>query len=287
MNTGARTVKNVAGYDVTRLMVGSEGTLGIVTSAILRLLPRPPERRTLFCVFPQLQGASEAAAEIIASGFSPSALEILDERTTAAVETHAREGLGGGVWLLVELDGTKAFCEEEGSKVEELVKGSYGAAVSNRSRGADLEQLWRARRQVLPALSSLASTLVVEDITVPRSNLPRMVGAITEIGEEYDLRVAIYGHAGEGNLHPTFLRDRRHDDQMERIASGVSDMVRVCLDLGGRAAPQCGVGMDKISFLRLETGGAGCEIMNRLKDAVDPKGIMNPGKMFYGTSLHA
>jgi glycolate oxidase len=283
INTGARTVKSVAGYDISRLMVGSEGTLGIVTSVILKLLPLPQERRSLFCIFPDVRRAAEAVVEIIGSGVIPSILEIVGKETTSAVENLLKGGLSSGVWLLVEFDGTKAVCEEEASKVGKMLKKNFSAVVHEGSADGDLEKAWKARREVLPALTRLAPTVILEDVTVPRSKLPIMVDKIDKIAQKYNVRIAIYGHAGEGNIHPTFLTDRKNADEMKRAKSAISEMMRECLDLGGTISGEHGIGVDKMPFLKLEIGKVGYEVMKRLKESLDPKGIMNPGKMFYGT----
>jgi len=281
LRTGARTVKSVAGYDVTRLMVGSEGTLGIVTSAFLKVLPLPPARRMLSCSFPDLGKASEAVSEILGQGHVPSILEIMDEKTVTAVGAHTGEKLGDGVMLLVELDGTRAICEEDASGIREIIEGKFGGKVISDVDGGRLETVWKARRAVLPALTRLSPTVILEDVTVPRSRLPEMAARIMKVAERYALRIAIFGHAGDGNLHPTFLTDKRKHDEMKRVNAGISEMMRACIDLGGTISGEHGIGLDKMPFLKLEVGKAGYDIMKRLKTSLDHKGIMNPGKMFY------
>jgi glycolate oxidase len=280
VRTGARTVKSVAGYDVTRLMVGSEGTLGVITSIILRLLPRPQSRRVLWCWFESVGGASEAVADLIGSGLIPSVLELMDEKTVKAVEAYLGQAVGEGVLLLCEFDGSNSVCDEDASKTIGILKGKYGRQVRTDGDGSDSEQLWRARRSVLPALTRLAPTVTLEDVTVPRSKLPDMVERIERIAGRYGLKIAVYGHAGDGNLHPCFLGDKTNKDEMKRVAAAVSEMMRACIDLGGTISGEHGIGLDKKPYIVLELGEAGCEILNRVKSALDPKGIMNPGKMF-------
>ena len=284
LRTGARTVKSVAGYDVTRLMVGSEGTLGVVTSAFLKVLPLPPARRVLSCSFPDLGKASEAVSEIVGQGLVPSILEIMDEKTVTAVSDHTGEKLGDGVMLLIEFDGTRPICEEDASRAREIVEGKFGGKVIADVDGSRRETVWKARRAVLPALTRLSPTVILEDVTVPRSRLPEMAAGIMKVAERYALRIAIFGHAGDGNLHPTFLTDKSKHDELKRVNAGISEMMRACIDLGGTISGEHGIGLDKMPFLKLEVGKAGYDIMKRLKASIDHKGIMNPGKMFYDAS---
>jgi glycolate oxidase len=280
IRSGARTVKSVAGYDVTRLMVGSEGTLGVITSVIVRLLPRPPARRALWSWFDSAGAASDAVADLIGSGLLPSVLELMDEETVRAVEAYIGESLGTGVLLLWEFDGSRSVCDEDASKSIGILKEKYGRDVDADGQDAHAEKLWKARRAVLPALTRLAPSVVLEDVTVPRSRLPDMVEMIEKISRRYDLRIAVYGHAGDGNLHPSFLTDKKNRDEMKRVGAAVSEMMRACVDFGGTISGEHGVGIDKKPYIALEIGEVGCEIMRRVKSSLDPKGIMNPGKMF-------
>jgi glycolate oxidase len=280
IRSGARTVKSVAGYDVTRLMVGSEGTLGIITSVIVRLLPLPAARRVFWCRFESVATASEAVADLIGAGLLPSGLEIMDETTVKAVEAYLGDGLGAGVLLLGEFDGTKAVCDEDASKAIGVLKGRYGRDVETDLEGRNAADLWKARRSVLPALTRYSPTVILEDVTVPRSKLPEMVERMRKISGRYGLRIAVFGHAGDGNLHPSFLTDKKNRDEIKRVGVAVSEMMRACIDLGGTISGEHGIGVDKMPYVKMELGEAGCEIMRRVKNSLDPKGIMNPGKMF-------
>jgi glycolate oxidase len=262
-------------------MVGSEGTLGVVTSAFLKVLPLPPAMRVLSCAFPDLGSASEAVSEILGQGLVPSILEIMDEKTVTAVADHTGQKLGDGVMLLAEFDGTRAICDEDASKAKGIIEGKFGGKVIGDVDGSEREMVWRARRAVLPALTRLSPTLILEDVTVPRSRLPEMAAMIRKIAERYALRIAVFGHAGDGNLHPTFLTDRKKHDELKRVNAGMSELMRACIDLGGTISGEHGIGLDKMPFLKLELGKAGYDIMKRLKASLDHKGIMNPGKMFY------
>jgi glycolate oxidase len=281
LKTGARTVKSVAGYDVTRLVVGSEGTLGIVTSAILRLLPLPRARRVIKCGFADISRAAEAVSEIMASGLVPSILEIMDEKTVRAVGDYLKEEVGDGVLLLAEFDGAKSLCDEEASKAVDILTERCGGAVDSDIGDSESEALWAARRAVLPALTRLSTTVILEDVTVPRSKLPDMVGKISRISSKYQVGIAVFGHAGDGNIHPAFLTDRKNTDEIKRVEAAIAEMMYASLDLGGTISGEHGIGADKMPFLKLEIGKAGYEIMKRMKTSLDPRGIMNPGKMFY------
>jgi glycolate oxidase len=281
VRTGARTVKSVAGYDVTRLMVGSEGTLGVVTSITLRLLPLPPVRRAVACLFEDIAGAAEAASEIIADGCVPSVLELMDHTTVGAVESYLKESIGGRVLLLAEFDGVRSLADEEASRALAVLKGKSGVLVDGQVESERAELLWRARRSALPALTRIAPTVVLEDVTVPRSKLRQMIQSARKAAGKYEIRIAVFGHAGDGNLHPTFLIDRRDSGQVKRLDAAISEIMGICIDLGGTVSGEHGIGIDKMPFLKLELGEAGYEIMRRLKASLDPRGIMNPGKMFY------
>jgi glycolate oxidase len=278
IRTGARTVKSVAGYDVTRLMVGSEGTLGLVTSAMMRLRPLPPARRTLLARFEDTARAAEAVSAVIASGVVPAILELMGARTVEAVGSYLERDLGRGVLLLVEVDGSRSGCGEDASKTADILKNSFGADLEE-SR-AEEELYWKARRSVLPALTRLAPSVILEDVTVPRSVLPDMVEKTRMIAGKYGLDLAVFGHAGDGNLHPTLLVDGRDRDEMKRVEGAVPEMMRACIDLGGTISGEHGIGLDKAPYLGLELGKTGVQIMRRLKESLDPRGIMNPGKMF-------
>jgi glycolate oxidase len=259
-------------------MVGSEGTLGLVTSAMMRLRPLPPARRTLLARFEDTARAAEAVSAVIASGVVPAILELMGARTVEAVGSYLERDLGRGVLLLVEVDGSRSGCGEDASKTADILKNSFGADLEE-SR-AEEELYWKARRSVLPALTRLAPSVILEDVTVPRSVLPDMVEKTRMIAGKYGLDLAVFGHAGDGNLHPTLLVDGRDRDEMKRVEGAVPEMMRACIDLGGTISGEHGIGLDKAPYLGLELGKTGVQIMRRLKESLDPRGIMNPGKMF-------
>lgn len=278
---GARTVKSVAGYDVARLIVGSEGTLGIITSAVLRLLPLPQSRRALSAGFSDVRTALEAVSRMVGDGLLPAVLEMMDGACTRAVSGYLKESPGGDVLLLAEFDGMPSVCEENARRAARLLKDEFRAAVRIEVEPGEREKLWQARRAVLPALTRLRPKILLGDITVPRSKLPAMAEEIVRIGDKYSVQVAVFGHAGDGNIHPTFLTDGKDSDEMTRVKSALAEMMQVCVDLEGTVSGEHGVGLDKKPYLKLEIGQSGYDVMRSLKNSIDPRGIMNPGKMFF------
>lgn len=281
IRTGARTVKSVAGYDITRLMAGSRGTLGLITSAFLKVLPQPQARKAFAVGFDSVGKASEAAAGVMEQGLTPSILEIMDARAVDAVSSHTGETPGQGVMLLAEFEGTRSLCDEDASKAREICETQFGGRVMTEADGPECERIWRARRAVLPALTAMSPAVIVEDVTVPRIRLAEMAAEMKKVAERYALNMVVFGHAGGGSLHPAFLIDRKRADELKRIRAGMSEMLRTCIDLGGTISGEYGIGLDKAPFLKLEIGTSGYDIMKRLKASLDGKGIMNPGKMFY------
>jgi len=281
IRVGARTVKSVAGYDIARLLVGSEGTLGFITSVTLKVLPLPPARRLLAATFDDVTKAAEAASAIIENRLLPSVIEIMDRMTIEASQSYIGKRIDGVVLLLIEFDGSEAVCDEEASKCMGLLKEDFGGAVDDRVDPDRATLLWEARRSALPALTRVANGVVLEDVTVPRSRLAAMIEKIQVISRNYGIRVAVFGHAGDGNLHPTLLFERKNRDDLKRLEGAIAEMMRACLDLGGTISGEHGIGLDKMPFLKLELSKAGYEIMMNLKRSLDPRNIMNPGKMFY------
>jgi glycolate oxidase len=282
VKTGARTVKCVTGYDLARLFTGSEGTLGVVTSAILRLIPLPEERITILASFKRLEDAASLVSEAVSAGLAPSALEIMDNVTLSAIRESS--GLnspeGTSALVLSEADGFKEVAVKEAQKVRDLSVKNGAISVQMEKEKERREKLWAARRGAFAALARKKPTTILEDIVVPRTRLVDMVKSVAEIGKRHQLVIATYGHAGDGNLHPTILCDKRDEDEMRRARAAAGDIFERALDLGGTLSGEHGIGFEKAGFMHKEVGEAGIRIMKRLKDSFDPKGIMNPGKMF-------
>ncbi len=282
---GGRTVKNASGYDLTGLFVGSEGTLGVVTRAVLRLIPRPETRQTLRADFKAIEQAAEAITAVLGAGVVPSALEIMDDVTIRCVENYLRIGLPLDVEaiLLIEVDGPAAALSEQARLIAALCEEHGAVRVRVAQTKEEEAELWRARKAVSPAVVQVKPTKISEDATVPRSRVPALIRAIKEIARKYRLTIAIFGHAGDGNLHPNLLVDKSDPDEMARAEAAIEEIFKAALALGGTLSGEHGIGLLKAPFLELEYGGPGVATMRKIKETLDPYGILNPGKIFGGS----
>jgi len=282
VSLGSRTIKSVTGYDLTRLMVGSEGTLGFITEATLRLIPKPETRAALLAAYKTLEDASEAVVAIIRSGVIPSTLELMDDVTIKAVEAHSPTGGAPdcGALLLVETDGSEAEVARQAARIEGVLAKTGALELRRASDPTEQEKLWKARRSALTALARVSPSVVLEDATVPRSQIPAMVRAIRSIAEKHGLTIGTFGHAGDGNLHPTIITDLRDKTAARKVHAAASEIFGAALSLGGTLSGEHGIGVAKAIFMEDEVGKAGLAAMRAVKDALDPRGIMNPGKIF-------
>jgi glycolate oxidase len=285
MRTGRRTIKDVAGYNLTQLFVGSEGTLGVITEVTLELIPRPAAQATALAAFPKLADACEAVGQILASGIVPLVTELMDQAVIRAVDAFqrsrsidARLPVDDEALLLVAVDGDIDQVERDIGVITDVLKSS-GASEVRRARDAEqAETLWEARRSVSPALARLAHDKLGEDIVVPRSHVPRMVERIKRISAECDVPIAVYGHIGDGNLHPTVLCDRRDTAMLKRVEAAAGAIFDAAIDLGGSITGEHGVGLAKLDFLSRAVDPLALESMLAIKRIFDPNGILNPGK---------
>jgi glycolate dehydrogenase FAD-linked subunit len=282
VSLGSRTIKSVTGYDLTRLMVGSEGTLGFITEATVRLIPRPEARSAFLAAYRTLEDASEAVVAIIRSGVIPSTLEIMDDVTIKAVEAHSPTGgaLDCGALLLAEADGSDADVARQSARMEDVLAKTGLIELRRASDPSEQEKLWKARRGALTALARVSPSVVLEDATVPRSEIPAMVRAIRAIAEKHGLTIGTFGHAGDGNLHPTIITDLRDKEAAKKVHAAVAEIFAAALSLGGTLSGEHGIGVAKASFMEDEVGKEGLAAMRAVKDALDPRGVMNPGKIF-------
>jgi glycolate oxidase len=280
VKTGSRTVKCVTGYNLTGLLVGSEGTLGVISEIILKLIPLPQARRAMLATFDQVGQASETVAAIIAHRIVPATLEFLDNFTIRTVEDYSHVGLpvDAAALLLIEVDGHPAVVAEEAEKVEALCRKLGATQVHTARDAAERDRVWSARRAALSALAKLKPTVVLEDATVPRSQVPAMIRAIEEIGRKFKLPIGTFGHAGDGNLHPTILTDRRNQEEWRRVEAAVAAIFEAALALGGTLSGEHGIGKAKSRFLEKEVGPGTIYYSKRIKAALDPKNILNPGQ---------
>jgi glycolate oxidase len=280
VRTGGKTVKDVAGYDLTGLFVGSEGTLGLITEATLRLLPAPPPKLTLLAFFPSVPAAGNAVAGITARGIVPVTLELMDAFTIAAVEDvyHLGLDLTAAAMLMVESDAGGAAAEAELAAAERACNDAGATSVLRAADEQEADWLRQARRAAHPALER-AGVARMDDVGVPRSRIPEMLAEIERISTELGLRVGVFGHAGDGNLHPTYVVDRDDPTAESRIDAARAVIYRAALALGGTVTGEHGTGVTKKAFLAEQRGDAGVAAMRAIKHALDPHALLNPGKV--------
>jgi len=281
VKAGARTVKCVTGYNLGGIMVGSEGTLGVFDKIILKLIPMPPARKAMMAIFNDINKASETVSAIIANRIVPVTLEFMDNFTIRAVEDFSHAGLPveAAALLLIEVDGHPVQVEEDAEKVESLCRRLGAMSIRVARDATERDKVWEARRAALSALSRIKPTTVLEDATVPRSRVPAMIRSIEGIAREFNLTIGTFGHAGDGNLHPTILTDRRNHQEWERVEKAIESIFDRALSLGGTLSGEHGIGMAKSRFMEKETSRATIVYSRRIKAALDPKNILNPGKI--------
>lgn len=281
MHTGGKAIKNVAGYNLHDLLVGSEGTLGIFTKILLRLIPLPVASEVLLVHFDKLAQSADAVAGIIAAKITPAMLEFLDQTTIRCVEDFAKIGLPrniGGL-LLIELDGHPTVVAEEADKVEAICRRCKALEVIRTNDPNEAVRLKSARRTAFAALARVRPTTVLEDATVPRSEVPRMVDRIDALAKKHSVTLGTFGHAGDGNLHPTACSDERDREEMHRVEKMFEEIFQAALDLGGTITGEHGVGLAKKKFLETQVGMPGIAMMQAVKKVTDPNCVLNPGKV--------
>lgn len=283
IRTGARTVKSVVGYDLTRLFVGSEGTLGVITEIVLKLIPLPEAKRTLLAVFPDIRDAARTVSDIIRRRIVPTTLEFMDNNAIRCVEDYLHLGLPveAGAILLIEVDGAEDILDSQVHKISNVCRENGASGVEIARDEEEAEKLWLARRSISASIAKLAPTKVNEDIAVPRSKVPDIINGIAEIAEKFDLPIVNFGHAGDGNIHVNIMSDRRDVERMKRAEEAVRDLFRLVLSLGGSISGEHGIGISKAPYMAWETGENVVNLMKSMKRLFDPNGILNPGKLFY------
>lgn len=282
IRTGGRTVKNVTGYDLTKLIVGSEGTLGIITKAILRLIPKPPASETVMAVFDSLVDAGRAISRILTSGILPAKMELMDQASMVAVENYRPSGLptDAEALILIELDGHPMAVRDEAEQVSQVCRQIGAREVRVPQTKEEKEEVWKARKLVSPAIVKVKPTKISEDATVPRSKIPEMCHRLQEIKEKYKIDLVVFGHVGDGNLHPNIIADKSDKAEMLRVEKAVAEIFEAAVQLGGTLSGEHGIGTMKAPFMEMELGAVGLDMMKRIKQAWDPQNIMNPGKIF-------
>ena len=282
LHTGGKVVKDVAGYRLNPLLVSSEGTLGFFTAITVKLIPKPRVKTTMLAHFPEMRRAALAVSAVIAAKIIPATLEFLDKVTIKCVEDYAHVGLPLDVEavLLIEVDGHPVVVAEQAAGVEAICK-KYGCSFFQTARTADEAlNLAAARRTALSALARLRPTTILEDATVPRSRIADMLKVIQDAAQKYRVTIGTFGHAGDGNLHPTCLTDERDKDEIARAHMAFDEIFDAAISMGGTITGEHGVGLAKKKYLPRLAGEPGIRVMRGIKQAFDPKGILNPGKIF-------
>ena len=281
VKTGSRTVKCATGYNIAPLLVGSEGTLAVTSKVTLKLIPPPKASKAMMALFKDMDGASQAVAGIIAAHVVPCTLEFLDHASINYIEDYVKIGLprDAGAMLLIEVDGHPAQVEDEAVIVEKVLRDNSATEIVVARDAAEKSRIWEARRVAIPALARCRPTLMLEDATVPRSKIPAMIKALDEIAARHNVTIATFGHAGDGNLHPSILCDRRDKEEFSRVERAVDDLFNAALELGGTLSGEHGIGTAKIKWLEQETSHGTIMFSRRLRKAFDPKGLFNPSKI--------
>ena len=281
VKTGSRTVKCVTGYNLAGMLIQSEGTLGVISQAILKLVPPPKASKALMAVFDDMQNAAEAVAGIIAAHVLPCTLEFLDNNTIVRVDDFTKAGLprDAAAILLIEVDGHPAQVADDAEAVERVLKETKAVAVHVPKDAAEKFKLWEARRMALPVLARCRPTTVLEDATVPRSQIPAMMKAVNDIAAKYKVEVGTFGHAGDGNLHPTFLCDKRDAEEFKRVEEAIDEMFDTAIRLQGTLSGEHGIGTAKAKWMEKETSRGTILFSQRLRRALDPKGLLNSTKL--------
>jgi len=283
LRTGRRTVKGVAGYDLTKLFVGSEGTLGVITKATLALRPLPQAPGTLVAAFPAVRAAGEAVSRIVREGLVPSLLEIMDATSIAAVEAHLNTelgaGKGAGALLLCQSDAGDEAARRELRAIEQVCADAGADLVHATFDPAEGGLLLAARRAVLPAIEGYGAWMT-DDVCVPRTRIADLITACERISEQVGLRIAVVGHAGDGNMHPTIVYDAASEAEFERADQAFRGILAAGLALGGTVTGEHGIGKIKREWLEREIGPVGMGVHRSIKAALDPGNLFNPGSMF-------
>ncbi len=281
MRTGSQCMKSVSGYDLARLFVGSEGTLGVVTEIILKINPKPTAIKTSLARFTSLKDAGQAVTDIMHSGIIPSVLEVLDDNTIKVLREHANMDLPDAMAIiLVETDGyTETEASVQMDKITEIFNENRATHIRTAESVEEAEELWLARRSAGSVAAQLRTNNVSEDVAVPISKVPHLLTGISTIVHNYHLPFVIFGHAGDGNLHPKVMYDSSDPDQVKRAGKAVDEIFRLTCELGGTLTGEHGIGLSKAPYMTLEHDPVEMDVMRKIKEIFDPNNILNPGKM--------
>ena len=279
IRTGGKTLKNVSGYDLTRLMCGSEGTLGIITEITLRLVPSAPAKATLQAIYSNLDDAATTVSAIIGSGIVPTTLELIDRTVLDVISNYggAKFSDEAEALLLIEVDGEEVLLEEQGKRIEKFCKDRGAMEVERAKTPEEAEKLWQARRSAFGAVASIMPNCIVEDATVPVKMLPAIIRKIVELADKYQLKIGVLAHAGDGNLHPLIMTDLRDKEEMERVDKALVELYEAAMKMGGTLSGEHGIGIAKDKFMSMEFTQISIDLMRGIKRVFDPNNILNPG----------
>jgi glycolate oxidase len=282
IDTGVETMKGVAGYDLTRLLVGSEGTLAVITGITLRLIPRPSAKKTMVGLFPDILSAVITVASITKNKIIPTILEFMDRLCLDCVREEMGLSIprGAGAMLLIEVDGDEILVEKDAKRIKDVCVRGGAIKFETASGAEEADRLWEARRNVSPSLYKLRPHKINEDVVVPRSRLAELAAYLDELGERYGLPIAAFGHAGDGNIHVNIMYNKENSGEEANAKILTKALFKKVIQMGGTITGEHGVGISKAPYLGLEIPEAGLQLMSRIKTAFDPMGILNPGKIF-------
>jgi len=282
VNLGGRTLKNVVGYDLLHIFISSEGTLGVITRAELKLNPLPPARKTIMAVYADVAKAGESVFRVLENGVIPGKIELLDNWVINRIEEMMPMGLpkDADAVLLFECDGIPEAVEKETEKIADIVK-KYGATDVRIAKDMDeANKYWLARRAGFAAVFGKAKTVFAEDVTVPRGKIPDLINKCKEIAKKYNVEIVVLGHAGDGNLHPAILTDINNEEHYGRSVKAMDEIIEQAVALGGVLSGEHGIGLEKQKFLKRQLEPAVIDMMKKIKALLDPNNIMNPGKIW-------
>jgi glycolate oxidase len=286
IHTGGKTLKNVVGYDLTKLFVGSEGTLGIVTRIIVKLLPKPAAKKTMLVQFEAIEGAAQSVAAIIGAKIIPTTLEFMDGATIDCIRPTSPIALPENcrAILIIEVDGDAAMLDPQITRIKEIIQPFGVLAVRIAADHEESEEIWQVRRNVSPSLRRINPDKFNEDIVVPRSKVPDMIRALEKISTSYGVPIVNFGHAGDGNIHVNIMVDLREHGMAEKVEKVLDEVFQTVVDLRGSISGEHGIGTAKAKYLGMELDAVTISYMQRIKDAFDPNHILNPGKIFTDVS---
>jgi len=281
LRTGSRCMKSVSGYDLTRLFVGSEGTLGVITEILLKINPKPPVSRTALATFAVLEDAGRAVGEVMHSGILPRALEVVDQQTLVAINQNTTLNLPEvEAMLVVETDGyTKEENDFQLERIIEIFKKHHAKDIKKAETQQEADALWTARKSAYGVMARINYNLFVEDLTVPISKVPDMLRVIADLAKKYNLKIPTVGHVGDGNLHPVISFDGTKPEEVKRVEKASEELFKKVIEMGGTLTGEHGIGLAKAPFMHLEHDEVAMGVMRSLKRLFDPNNILNPGKM--------